>query len=184
MVRAVEKVRNRLLCVTVTLEQAGVGYAVVGEQAVAAWVASVDEAAVRNTQDVDVLLARADFQRARQALEAAGFVYQRVLDVDCFLDGPDAKPRDAVHVVFADEKVRPGDAIPTPGVALAERFPSGMNVVSLDALVRMKLTSFRRKDQMHLIDMIDVGLIGEQTLAGLPELLAERLRELLANPEG
>jgi hypothetical protein len=184
MVRAVEKVRNRLLRATAALEQAHVAYAVIGGNAVAAWVASVDEAAVRNTQDVDILLDRVDFERAQQALAAAGFVYQNVLGVDCFLDGPDAKPRDAVHVVFADEKVRPGDAIPTPSVALAERFPSGMNVISLDALVRMKLTSFRRKDQMHLIDMIDVGLVGEQALAGLPEPLAERLHELLANPEG
>ena len=50
MVRAVEKVKDRLLRATAALEKAGVPYAVVGGNAVAAWVARVDEAAVRNTQ--------------------------------------------------------------------------------------------------------------------------------------
>ena len=49
MVRAVEKVRNRLLQATAALEKAGVQYAVIGGNAVAAWVATVAESAVRNT---------------------------------------------------------------------------------------------------------------------------------------
>jgi hypothetical protein len=56
MVRAVEKVRERLRRATAALEGAGIPYAVVGGNAVASWVARVDEAAVRNTQDVDILL--------------------------------------------------------------------------------------------------------------------------------
>lgn len=72
MVRAVEKVRERLLRSTAALDRAGVLYAVVGGNAVAAWVSRVDEAAVRNTQDVDILLRRGDFERAKTALEAAG----------------------------------------------------------------------------------------------------------------
>ncbi len=55
MVRAVEKVRIRLLRAATALEQAKVPYAVVGGNAVAAWVARMDETAVRNTQDVDIL---------------------------------------------------------------------------------------------------------------------------------
>jgi len=49
MVRAVEKVRIRLLRAATILEQAKVPYAVAGGNAVAAWVARVDESAVRNT---------------------------------------------------------------------------------------------------------------------------------------
>src|SRR5271157_3511844 len=49
MVRAVEKVRIRLLRAATALEQAKVPYAVVGGNAVAAWVSRVDESAVRNT---------------------------------------------------------------------------------------------------------------------------------------
>lgn len=50
MMRAVEKVRARLLRATAALKAAGVPYAVIGGQAVAAWVATVDDAAARNTQ--------------------------------------------------------------------------------------------------------------------------------------
>ena len=58
MVRAVEKVRQRLLRSTAALENSGIPYAVIGGNAVAAWVSRVDEAAVRNTQDVDILIRR------------------------------------------------------------------------------------------------------------------------------
>ena len=67
MVRAVEKVRERLLRATAALETANVPYAVIGGNAVAAWVARVDEAAVRNTADVDILLRRDDLPVARAA---------------------------------------------------------------------------------------------------------------------
>jgi len=184
MVRAVEKVRDRLMRAATVLEQAGVPYAVVGGNAVAAWVATIDEAAVRNTQDVDILLDPDDFGRAKDALQAAGFVYRHVKSIDMFLDGPGAKARDAVHVIFARKKVRLEDEIAAPDVAEADRFPEGMRIVSLDALLRMKLTSFRWKDRMHLVDMLQVGLIGERDLAGLPPVLAERLKEVLAHPEG
>jgi len=36
---------------------------------------------------------------------------------------------------------------------------NSFRVLSLEALVRMKLTSYRDKDRMHLRDMLDVGLI-------------------------
>src|SRR5579872_249129 len=88
MIRAVEKVRERLLRATAALDAAGVPYAVVGGNAVAAWVSRVDESAVRNTQDVDILLRREDLERAKSALAAAGFVYRHAAGIDFFLDGP------------------------------------------------------------------------------------------------
>src|SRR5438876_11130286 len=97
MIRAVEKVRDRLRRATAALEKAGVPYAVAGGNAVAAWVSSIDEAAVRNTQDVNLLLRRADLDRAAQALALGGFVHRHVAGIDIFLDGPQAKARDAVH---------------------------------------------------------------------------------------
>ncbi len=145
MVRAVEKVRNRLLRAASALEQAKVPYAVVGGNAVAAWVARVDETAVRNTQDVDILLRRGDLETAKNALAAAGFVYRHVKGEDMFLDGPEAKARDAVHVVFSGEKVRPEYLLPVPDVTDAEQTPE-FRLLNLEPLVRMKLTSFRRKD--------------------------------------
>ena len=69
MSNAVENVRRRLLRAAQALEQAKVPYAVAGGNAVAAWVSRVDEAAVRNTQDVDIVLRRTDLLAARAALE-------------------------------------------------------------------------------------------------------------------
>src|SRR6516225_5378478 len=88
MVRAVEKVRDRLLRAARALEEAKIPYAVIGGNAVAAWVAKVDEAAVRNTQDVDILLRRDDLEPAKAAFAKAGFVFRHVKGIDMFLDGP------------------------------------------------------------------------------------------------
>jgi hypothetical protein len=183
MVRAVEQVRQRLLRATAALEAAGVPYAVAGGNAVAAWVARVDPAAVRNTQDVDILLRRSDLDAAARALAVAGFVRRHVAGIDVFLDGPNAKARDAVHVVLAGEKVRAEYAAAAPDVADSEK-PDQFRVLSLGALVRMKLTSFRDKDRTHLRDFLEVGLLDSSWLARLPAELASRLKQLIDTPEG
>jgi hypothetical protein len=100
-----------------------------------------------------------------------------------FLDGPDAKARDAVHIVFAAEKVRADYAAPAPDVSEAEETET-FRLLSLDALVRMKLTSFRDKDRMHLRDLMDVGLVDASWLEKVPTTLRLRLQELLDHPEG
>jgi hypothetical protein len=181
--RAVEKVRDRLLRATAALEVAGVPYAVVGGNAVMAWVEQVDESAVRATQDVDLAIRRDDLDRATAALEAAGFAYRHSAGITMFLDGPDAKARDAVHVVFSGEKVREEYAAPVPDVADAVSFRA-YRVLSLESLVRMKLTSFRDKDRTHLRDMLDVGLIDATWPQKFPPELAVRLQHLLDTPEG
>ena len=56
-------------------------------------------------------------------------------------------------------------------------------LISLAALVRMKLAAWRDKDRMHLRDLAGVGLLDPAHAAALPPLLAERLEFLLANPE-
>lgn len=183
MARAVEKVRERLLRATAALDAAGIPYAVAGGNAVAAWVSRVDEAAVRNTRDVDILLRRADFDAAVQALTQAGFVHRHSSGLDMFLDSPGAKARDAVHVIFAEEKVRPEYYLPAPGVHESEQ-TAAFRLLALEALVRMKLTSFRDKDRMHLRDLLDVELIDESWLERLPAELRSRLKEILETPEG
>ena len=180
---AAEKVRERLRRATRSLDGAGVPYAVVGGNAVAEWVARIDDEAVRNTRDVDLLVRRADFAAARAALEAAGFVYYHVMDVDLFIDGPEGKPSAGVHLLFAGERVKAADECPCPGLDESERAVE-FQVVTLLALVRMKLTSWRLKDRVHLLDMIQVGLIDATWPVRLPPPLAERLQSLLDNPNG
>ena len=181
--RAVEKVRERLRRAVAALEKGGVPYALAGGNAVAAWVSRVDEAAVRNTQDVDILLRRSDLPRAIATMAKAGFIHRRVKSIDMFLDGPDAKARDAVHVVFAGEKVKSDSIALAPDVTESEA-TEAFRLVTLDALVLMKLTAFQDKDRTHLRDLIEVGLVDASWLNRLAPPLAGRLQELLDNPEG
>jgi len=183
MIRAVEKVRERLMRATAALEAAGIPYAVAGGNAVAAWVSRVDEAAVRNTRDVDILLRREDLERAKAALGAAGFVYRHAKSIDMFLDGPSAKARGAVHVVFAGEKVRPECLASAPAVDESQA-NNGYRVLTLGAIVRMMLARCSSEDEMLVRDLIDVGLVDSSWLDRLPAELAARLKELLDNPEG
>lgn len=182
MERAVAKVRERLLRTTAVLNQSGIPYAVVGGHAVASWVATIDEGAVRNTRDIDLLVRRADLPAVTAALETAGFVRAQVLDVTMFLDGPDAKPSESVHLLFAGEKVRADDPLPSPDLTTIDD-PAGYRVMTLEALVYMKLLSNRRKDQVHVEDMIGVGLVDRSWLAKLPPVLAQRLLAILETPD-
>src|SRR6202521_3412956 len=175
---AAEKVRERLRRATKALDGASVLYAVAGGNAVAEWVGRVDEGAVRNTRDVDLLVRRIDLPAVRTALEAAGFVYHQLLDVDMFIDGPQGRPSGGVHILFAGEKVRPEYEHASPDLDESER-AADFQVATLEALVRMKLIANRRKDQVHLLDLIGVGLIDATWPARFPPPLGERLQQLV-----
>lgn len=180
---AAEKVKERLRRATRALDAAGVPYAVAGGNAVAEWVGRVDEDAVRNTPDVDVLVRRADLPAARAALEAAGFVYHHLPDIDTFIDGPQGKPSGGIHILFAGEKVRRDDEHTLPDLDESERAVE-FQVASLEAVVRMKLIAWRDKDRVHLLDLIGVGLLDATWPARLPPPLGARLQQLLDDPNG
>jgi hypothetical protein len=180
---AAEKVKERLRRATRALDAAGVPYAVAGGNAVAEWVARMDEDAVRNTRDVDLLIRRPDFAAARACLEAVGFIYYELLDIDTFIDGPQGKPSGGIHLLYAGEKVRRDDDHALPDVDQSERGVE-FQVATLEALVRMKLTSYRLKDRVHLLDMIGVGLLDATWPARLPPPLGARLQQLLDDPHG
>lgn len=177
---ALDDVAARMETICAALREAAVPYALVGGQAVAIWVAMKDPAAVRTTKDVDVLLARADLPRARAAALAAGFDYFEVLGVGMFLDRTNPNPRNAVHIIWAGEKVRPEYECAAPTVDKRQEITPGIEVVAIDELVQMKLQSNRDQDRVHLRDMIDVGLIDRKMLGRLPASLAASLEPLLA----
>lgn len=182
MERAVAKVRDRLLRATSALNQAGVPYAVVGGNAVASWVATVDEGAVRNTRDIDLLVRRSDLPTVTTALQQAGFVRDELLDVVLFRDGPEGKPSEAVHLLFTGEKTRPDHPLPAPEINTIKD-PANFPVIALESLLLMKLMSNRRKDQVHIQDLIGVGLIDRSWLTKFPPELAERLMHILDTPD-
>lgn len=181
MLQAVENVQKRLLQATAALECAKVPYAVTDDNAVAAHVSAVDIGAVRNTPEIHILIRREDLPAARIALESSGFVYRNAAGIDLFLDGPDASPRNSVQISYAGEKVRPDSPATNPDVGDAEK-TEHFRVLSLNALVHVKLAAFRRLDKVHLRDLIDVGLIDEKWMSRLPPELAARLRHLLETP--
>ncbi|MGA2031394.1 MAG: hypothetical protein ABSG68_03990 [Thermoguttaceae bacterium] len=178
MIAAVEDVRERACRAAAALRRAGIPYVVVGGNAVAAWVARVDQEAVRNTKGVDLLIRRQDFARTIAELQSVGFIHQNVAGVDLFLDGAEGSVRSAIHVLFAGEKVRADYLLPAPEVSESEAGPDFL-VPTLDALVRMKLTSFRLKDQVHLLDLLEVGLLDETWCVRFPPELSARLKQLI-----
>ena len=179
---ALDEITERMMRITSALRDANVPYALVGGQAVALWVASRNPSAIRTTKDVDILLSRDDVGRARAAARGVAMDYYELMGVAMFLDQNNPDPRHAVHVVWAGEFLMPGRPLPSPGLDERLVLPPGIDVVTLEALVRMKLMANRDHDRVHLRDMIGIGLVGHEHLAGLPPILADRLRALLDEP--
>ncbi|MEX0670556.1 MAG: hypothetical protein WD060_08890 [Pirellulales bacterium] len=115
--------------------------------------------------------------------QAVGFVHSFTFGIHIFVDGPQGKAREAVHILFAGEPVKPADPVAAPDLSATD-LHEGYRIVDFDRLITMKLTAFRLEDRVHLLDMIDVGLIDGQTVARQPQVLRPRLEELLANPDG
>jgi hypothetical protein len=183
MARAVQLVRERLLRSTGALQEARVNYAVIGANAVARHVAEKDEGAVRNTPNVDVMIAREDWDSARVALVGAGFVFvPSDAPPAAFIDGPEGKVRQAVRVWFSGDIIKQGSE-PLP--SLVHSIPTWpYRVIALPSLVRMKLSAWRTIDRVHLQDLLGVGAIDATWPEKFPEVLADRLRQILANPDG
>ncbi len=179
---AVNRVERLLRKVGKALDAARIPYAIVGGNAVAAWVATVDDGAVRATKGVDVLLRRPDLPAVAAAFRPLGLVPIEVLGVTMFVDRRRPNPKTGVHVVFAKERVRPEYTHPAPDVTKAVRAKTGFLVTDLPALVMMKLQSFRRIDQVHIEDLLSVALIDSTLVRKLPSDLAARLRQIRETP--
>jgi len=180
---AVDRVERLLRKVARALDTARIPYAVIGGNAVAAWVMTVDHGAVRATKDVDILIRRTDVAAVAAALGPPGLVPIEVLGVTMFVDRRRPNPRTGVHVVFSNERIRPEYAHPAPDVTNATLAKGGFRVIDLPALVAMKLESFRDIDRVHLRDLSAVGLIDSSLAAGLPPDLRARLAQIQDSPE-
>jgi hypothetical protein len=133
------------------------------------------------------LLRREDLPAAIQALQVAGYTHRRVASLgggamDVFLDTPEGKIRDAVHVLFAGEKPKQ-DALYANAEVEESEDVGEFTLISLDALVRMKLAAWRDKDRVHLRDLADVGLLDRTMVANLDATLGSRLLHILEQPE-
>ena len=112
MERAVEKVNERLRKTVEILEAGKIPYAVIGGHAVRAWVAQVDEAAMRTTADVDILIRPANLPDMIVAMTKAGFHHRQTAGLDMFVEHPDASARDAVRVLLVGRIEKTGEPNP------------------------------------------------------------------------
>jgi len=161
------------------LSKAGIEYRIVGGLGVYLHINEVDPIAARLTRDIDAAVRRADIERIAQVVRPFGLEFRFVAGVDMFVDAGQSTARRAVHLVCVREKVRPEYAEPVPGFSEAPAI-HGLLVAPVDDLVRMKLTSFRLKDKVHIQDLDGVGLITPEIEAQLPDLLRQRLAEVRA----
>jgi hypothetical protein len=174
--RHVEQLFEVLKRLHAALTEAGIEYRIIGGMSVFFQVSDRDPMAGRMTKDVDIAVMRADLPRIAAAVEQFGFRYRHAAGVDMLVDANQPKARSAVHFVFVGEKVRPEylEAVPTfSGPTVTEE---GLLLASVSDLVRMKLTSFRLKDKVHIIDMDGVGLITPEIENSLSEPLRRRLQ--------
>ena len=122
------------------------------------------------------LVRRQDLPAVTIALENAGFVHGELLDVVMFR-WPGGQAERGLHLLFANEKVRPDHSIPSPDIETVIN-RDDRRVIRLESLVTMKLLFNRDKDRTHK-DMIGVGLIDQDWLAKVPAELVDRLKYVL-----
>jgi hypothetical protein len=156
---------------------AGLDYRVVGGLAAYLYVEEAEPDAGRLTKDIDIVVRREDLEKIAKAVEPFGLKHRHVAGVDMLVQIGQPSARRAVHMIFTGEKVRQEYPEPAPEMG-AGRTIQGVRLVPLVDLIRMKLTSFRLKDQMHLKDLDEVGAITPDIEARLPELLLERLAQV------
>lgn len=161
------------------LDQAGVAYEVIGGLAVFLHIDRVDPIRARLTRDIDITVNRMDLPRIQAAVQPYGLTYRHVAGVDMLLDADNPKARSAIHLVMSGERVRPEYPEPVPSLGTGELI-MGARIASIDHLLKMKLTSFRLKDQVHVQDLDGAGLITPSMEKALSPLLQERLAHVRA----
>ena len=156
---------------------AGVEYRIIGGLATYLYVEEQEPDAGRLTRDIDVAVKRADLEEIAVAARQFGLELRHAAGIDMLCRTGESSARRAVHLIFAGEKVRPDYLEPAPALG-PHRTLRGLKLIPLADLVRMKLTSFRLKDQVHLKDLDEVELITPDIEAHLPDLLKERLAQV------
>jgi hypothetical protein len=166
--------------ITDALTAEHIPHEVIGGLAVLIHVEEANPEQTALTRDVDLLVLRSDLERVKSAAAKHGFRFRHVAGVDMLIFGDTDSARNAVHLIFSGEKVRPNYVASTPPIEPQRKDIHGKEIMvaPVSDLVRMKLTSFRLKDQVHVKSLDSVGLITaevEQTLT--PELMP-RLKQI------
>lgn len=162
---------------------AGIEYRVVGGLAAYLYVEEAEADAGRLTKDIDILVRRQDLPGIAEAVEPFGLEYRHAAGVDMLVQKGAPSARRAVHMIFEGEKVRAEYSEPAAKIG-GSREIQGIPVIPIADLVTMKLTSFRAKDETHINDLDEQGLITTEIESALSPLLRERLAQSRARARG
>jgi hypothetical protein len=150
------------------LNEAGIPYRIVGGLAVFLHVRRRDPMAARLTRDADLAISCGDLEVIAQVVRPLGLNYRHVAGVDMLVDAQNSVSRSAIHFVTGTDFSTPADT------------EDGILLASVPDLLRMKLTSFRLRDKVHIADMDSVGLITPEIERSLSQPMQERLRQVRA----
>jgi hypothetical protein len=148
----VEQLFEVLNRVSSALREAGIEYRVTGGVAIYLHVAERDELAARMTRDIDLSVNRRDLSRTAEAVRPHGFTFRHASGVDMLIDAAKPGARSAVHLVMAGEWLRPADIASTPELSVPVETSEGILIAPVADLLRMKLTSYKLKDKVHIQD--------------------------------
>ena len=148
---------------------AGLEYRIAGGLAAYLYVEEAEPDAGRLTKDIDIVVRRADLERIANAAASFGLQHRHVAGVDMLVRPDQLSGRRAIHLY--------PEATPELGPYRRIR---ELRLIPLADLIHMKLTSFRAKDEAHLNDLDEAGLITPEVEAGLSPSLAERLARVRA----
>lgn len=178
--RHVEQLFDTVRRIADALGRAGIDYRVIGGVAVFLHVSERNPGAARATRDVDIAVDRAELRKIIDAVRPFRFDFRHAAGVDMLVDSRQPTARSAVHLPFVREKVHAHYVEATPDFSVPVTTAEGVLLAPVEDLVRMKLTSYRLKDRVHIQDLDAVGLITPEIEARLPEVLRARLREVRA----
>lgn len=164
--------------VDTAFSDAGIDYRVVGGLATYLYVEEAAPDAGCLTKDVDIAVRRADLPRIETAVAPFGLRYRHTLGVDMLVQADAPSARRAVRLLFTGERIKEDLPEPTPGLGEG-RTINGIRLMALEQLLVMKLTSFRLKDQTHINDLQEAGLITQEIERTVPAALRDRLQQVL-----
>jgi hypothetical protein len=166
--------------ITDSLTSEQIPHEVIGGLAVLIHVEEANPEHTALTRDVDLLVRRADLERIKITTAQHGFRLRHAAGVDMLIYGDTESARNAVHLIFSGEKVRPHYLVPAPPIEPELKHIHGKDVMVIPVaeLVRMKLTSNRDKDRVHIRSMDAAGLIVDEVERRLPPELLARLRHI------
>lgn len=149
------------------LVEADIPHELIGGLAVLVHVEEADPTHAMLTRDVDLLVRRADLDRIKEAAAQHGF--RHAPEADAHLHNGTDRGRNAVHLIFSGEPIAP---------VKRKILGRDVMVIPLGDLLRMKLSSFRLKDQVHVQVMDAAGLITPAIEKSLAPELARRLQQV------